>query len=225
MDIVFETNRLGYIAWPIGLDGSFVRGSGIEQIRRKRSKELEEWAAWLQRPDISVPDWHEILEETSAQVQDGDTEILLSSDLDGYVDDAQLHQAFADAEVSSVQVDRIFSRCLAIKDRTDPLMQRTTFYGPTYATISDQYRHIIDTQHFYLQIIGTDATWAADSKLCDSRRIVIEALTELYSRIGNTVILDKDTGEEWTIRKVARRLIVHDRLHGRAMSRMRERLL
>ena len=28
-----------------------------------------------------------------------------------------------------------------------------------------------------------------------------------------------------TIRKVARRLIVHDRLHGRAMSRMRERLL
>ncbi|MCI1749245.1 MAG: hypothetical protein LKI24_15000 [Acidipropionibacterium sp.] len=223
MEIVCETNGHGFMAWPVGYDGSFVRGATLELVRAKRDGELVAWAEWTKQPDVRVTDWHETIKETGACVEDGDTEILLATDVDGYCDEAELRGVCAIAQHSAVQVDEVRARCSDILDHVDPAMQRSTFYGDVFATVEGQYGHLINTQRYYLQCVGTDAD-VAGVPLSESRQRVTTALIEFYAELGNSLIIDEESGEGWTIRKVIRRLIAHDRIHGKAMERMRCRL-
>lgn len=223
MEIAYETNGHGFMGWPADLPGAFVRAATMAQVRAKLDCELHAWSAWLNQAAPTVTTWHESTVTTAAVIDDGDSEILLDTDRRGYPSQDDLANDCVLLVISAAKVDLIQAQCRTIADKVDPAMVRTTFYGPTFATTAGQYRHIIDTQHYYLQNLGVDAQWN-DGPLVNSRQAVAQALVQAWRRDGNRVLTDPGGDEEWSIRKVARRLIVHDRLHARAMNRMRQRL-
>jgi hypothetical protein len=54
------------------------------------------------------------------------------------------------------------------------------------------------------------------------RRFCLEKLEALYRKNNNSLIFEIDN-ELWTLKKVLRRFIWHDRIHGKAMIRILEK--
>jgi len=54
------------------------------------------------------------------------------------------------------------------------------------------------------------------------RKFCLEKLKALYRKNNNSLIFEADN-ELWTLKKVLRRFIWHDRIHGKAMTRILEK--
>jgi hypothetical protein len=78
----------------------------------------------------------------------------------------------------------------------------------------------VDVEKYYLNNIGLDINLSND--LIKERLETIELIKNLYKKEGNKVY--QRPKETWTIRKVVRRFIWHDRIHGKAIERMEKRL-
>jgi len=78
----------------------------------------------------------------------------------------------------------------------------------------------VDVQLYYLKNIEASAAIGPD--IVEGRLCTIEAIRAKYSAEGNR--LYESPEEKWTVRKVMRRLIWHDRIHARAIERMDKRL-
>ncbi len=215
MTVILETNGKGFMAWIAELPGAFVRGTTPDEVRRKLNGELAAYAEWL---EITVAEQGVLQEQivvTTAAVEDGDTSILLDVDREPYADYKRLDRDCELMELSAWKVQQVRDRCTN-RHVVVPSKNRTTFYGPVHATIDAQYSHIVSCQQYYLESIGIALKVQDD--LTRSRRRVVETIRERYRAQGN--VLCSTANEEWTLRKVIRRMIWHDRIHARAMSRM-----
>ena len=79
------------------------------------------------------------------------------------------------------------------------------------------YRHTRSVNAYYFEEIGVDAD--NDGTILDCRRRGFEALEKHPGYLENSVV-EGSYGESWTLRKVLRRFIWHDRIHAKAMYRM-----
>lgn len=217
MILILETNGKGFMGWIAELPGAFVRGATQEEVRGKVSGELAAYAKWL---EIEV-DGQCVLEEqtvaTTAAVEDGDTSILLDADSEPYANADDLDHDCELMDLSAWKVQQIYDRCTN-RDVVAPSKDRTTFYGPVHNTIDSQYSHIVNCQQYYLESIGIPFKVQGD--LRRSRTRVVDTIRQRYCAQGNALYSTSD--EEWTIRKVIRRIIWHDRIHARAISRMKD---
>ena len=76
---------------------------------------------------------------------------------------------------------------------------------------------IIDKLSYYFGEIGVEAD--NDGTIYDCRKRGFELLEKQPDFLKNTIV-DGSYGEEWSLRKVLRRFIWHDRIHAKAMYRM-----
>ena len=79
------------------------------------------------------------------------------------------------------------------------------------------YEHTKNVNEYYFTEIEVDADNNGDIFECRKRGF--EALEEKINFIENAVV-EGSYGEEWSLRKVIRRFIWHDRIHAKAMYRM-----
>lgn len=220
MEIVFETNGKGFLGWIVELPGAFVRGQTLDGALAKLGAEMRDYAAWLDLPSLQAEDLKVSSHRTKVAVEDADSDILLAQDASPYQDPGAFERDLGLSLVSARKVNDLFLAC-DHKDQVDPKMERPTFYGDAYATIRKQYEHIVAVQLYYLRCLGTEADLGFD--IIRGRKRTIEALRARYGELGGRVFPGK--GEDWTVRKALRRLIWHDRIHARAMGRMRARLV
>ena len=94
---------------------------------------------------------------------------------------------------------------------------RRTFYGQVPGTAEEMYRHTRSVNAYYFEEIGVDTD--NDGTILDCRRRGFEALEKHPGYLENSVV-EGSYGESWTLRKVLRRFIWHDRIHAKAMYRM-----
>ena len=215
MTLIFETNGKGFMGWIAELSGAFVRGATADEVRRKIPSEFVAYAEWLQ---IAVADLAIHREETvvtTAAVEDGDTNICLEVDRQPLQTDCDLEYYCRLMELSAEQVRRVFDVC-SNRDVVAPSKNRRTFYGPVYATVEAQYQHVVRCQQYYLESVGISLNLEGD--LRSSRLQVVKAIRTKGRAEGNVLCSSAD--EDWTLRKVIRRMIWHDRIHARAMARM-----
>ena len=100
----------------------------------------------------------------------------------------------------------------SIPDKTHTtLPQRETFYGDVPLTAEEMYRHTKNGE------IGVEIGNEPDILIC--RRAGFAAL-ERQPRYLHNAVFHGSYDEDWTLRKVLRRFVWHDRIHGRAMWRM-----
>lgn len=83
------------------------------------------------------------------------------------------------------------------------------------------YEHTKNVNAYYFAEIGLSADNGPDIFIC--RKNAFEALEKKKGYWENRIFGGRG-GEEWTIRKVCRRFVWHDCIHGKAMYRMAKNL-
>ena len=79
------------------------------------------------------------------------------------------------------------------------------------------YEHTKNVNQYYFDEIGVPAD--NEGTILECRRRGFEQLESQADFLDNRVF-DRSYGESWTLRKVLRCFIWHDRIHGKAMYRM-----
>nr|WP_314779494.1 hypothetical protein [uncultured Treponema sp.] len=219
MHIIYETNGLGFLGWITDLPGAYIRGKTLEEARGKVNKEIALCTEWLNFEKAIDMQINEEIKKSGLHIEDADSDIIFDSELIDF-DKKEDFLFWCDKVLlSGTKTEEIYKK-MKNKSLVDITMKRKTFYGDVYCTINDQYRHIVNVQNYYLNQIGTKMNIGDELRL--NRMEFIEKLKEKYLKEGNK--LYRNESEDWTIKKLIRRTIWHDRIHIRAIERMEKRL-
>ncbi|MGI0511804.1 hypothetical protein [Treponema denticola] len=219
MHIIYETNGLGFLGWITDLPGAYIRGKTLEEARGKVNKEIALCTEWLNFEKAIDMQINEEIKKSDLHIEDADSDIIFDSELIDFDKKEEFLFWCNKILLSGTKTEEIYKR-MKNKSLIDITMKRKTFYGDVYCTINDQYRHIVNVQNYYLNQIGTEMNIADELRL--NRMEFIEKLKEKYLKEGNK--LYRNESEDWTVKKVIRRTIWHDRIHIRAIERMENRL-
>ena len=212
---VWEHNGNDSILYAENFVGAFTRGVSKEEALRKMPSEIKAYLMWKGCPaaDVFEP---EIIQEKRSEltISDADSDVIFDDErkelsaseysdlkflaLKSAHDFLTLYQAIPDKNKS----------CLAV---------RTTFYGQIPRTAFEMYEHTKNVNDYYFGEIGVAADNEGDIAEC--REHGFAALENQPDFLKNTVYLGS-YDEEWSLRKVLRRFIWHDRIHAKAMYRM-----
>lgn len=214
--IALETNGKGFIGFLVELPGAFVRGRNETEALSKVPREVECYLQWLEEP-FFPPSRVQVVERHFCElaVEDADSEILLSADRDS-LDREEFERLVEIARQSGRTFVSLYDQC-RLRNWTDPARDRGTFYGGTPKTIQEVFDHVMNTQRYYVSRIGLPAP--LKGAFLDVRESCMEGIAEAFRDNGNAKTYYVD-GESWTIKKVLRRFIWHDRIHGKAIMRI-----
>ncbi len=211
---VWEHNGDDTILYAADYPGAFTRGESLSVAKGKMADEMASYAAWL---GLSLPPVQEIEVTQDAPcglaVRDADSAVLFDGEKEPLTY-AEYEQLKAVALKAASDFNILYS---AIPDKSAELVpSRSTFYGAVPRTAEEMYRHTKSVNSYYFAEIGVAADNDGDILSCRSRGFA--ALEEQEGFLSNPMY-DGSYGECWTLRKVLRRFIWHDRIHAKAMYR------
>jgi hypothetical protein len=218
VSVGFEHNGLGYIGFIVELPGAYIRGRTLAEALGKADSEIGSYLRWLnlERPHhiirVNVVQEH----KSSLIVEDADNEILLDGDKDKMASDE--FELFSELALKSGKTFNSVYESSALKDWTDASKKRKTFYGMCPRTIREVLEHVKSSQYYYLSRAGL----ARERKVADflaTREACLRSVRGLFEQTGNHAVYEVDN-ELWTVKKILRRLVWHDRIHAKGMARM-----
>lgn len=215
---VWEHNGDDSLMYVSELPGAYTRGASREIALEKMPIEISAYLKWCSRPmptSIEVV----ILQETQSDLQicDADSDVILESEktqltMTEYIQLKQL--ALKSAEDFQLLYDSIPDKFLSA------LPERRTFYGTVPRTAREMYEHTKNVNAYYFGEIGVDADNSGTILECRERGFAV--LEGKDNFLDNGVVIGS-YGESWSLRKVIRRFIWHDRIHAKAMYRMAQK--
>lgn len=212
--LTWEHHGNDTLLWAQEVPGACTRGASLEEALAKMPNELAACLAW--RGEAYCPRPLRIAQEKQSDldIRDADSDVLLAGEekpltreeyealkalcLRSARDFLTLYRSIPDADAS----------CLA---------PRQTFYGPLPRTARQMYEHTLGVNDYYFGEIGVETDHEGDIVSCRARGF--QALETAPDFLQNR-LFSGSYGEEWTLRKVMRRFLWHDRIHARAMTRM-----
>ena len=106
----------------------------------------------------------------------------------------------------------------AIPDKNKSCLPvRVTFYGQVPRTASEMYEHTKNVNDYYFGEIGVVTDNEGNIVECRERGF---AVLESQPNFLKNIVHLGSYNEEWSLRKVLRRFVWHDRIHAKAMYRM-----
>lgn len=146
------------------------------------------------------------------------------------MEDADSDALFPEEKLPMTMVEYISLKSLCLKSARDfmtvylsipqkdrgLLKSRKTFYGKIPTTAREMMEHTNNTLSYYAAGVGIDMENLPD--FVENRQQLLNKLEELPFFLSNQVYTAPD-GEQWTVKKVLRRLLWHDRIHARALYR------
>ena len=214
IEAVCEYNDLGYLIYAANYPGAFVRGTSESEALAKFPGELKSYLRWCDAPpapEISV----EIVQRKLSELQicDADSDVLFD------LERRPMTQAEYDAEKLLVlKSARDFAALYASIPHPDISGRppRRTFYGVVPRTPRRMYEHVNSTTAYYAAALGIELENLPD--LYANRMQALAEVELLPDFLSGRVYIAPD-GESWTLRKLLRRFLWHDRIHARAMWR------
>lgn len=212
---VWEHNGDDSILYADHLIGAFTRGASKDLAIQKMPAEIKSYLMWK---GYFIPASFdiEIVQEKRSEltIADADSDVLFEEERKALSD-----SEYADLKVLALKSAQDFLTLYqAIPDPDQScLPMRATFYGPVPRTAREMYEHTKNVNDYYFGEIGVSADHEGSILECRKR-----GFAELESQpdfLKNTVYLGS-YHEEWSLRKVLRRFIWHDRIHAKAMYRM-----
>ena len=215
MECIWEHNGDDTLLYAKDYVGAFTRGENLEVASKKMKNEILAYSSWLGN------DLQEDIEVVIVQEKNSELEIK----------DADSDVIFMAEEAVLTMSEYITLRDLALKSASDflklyemipdkqksVLPVRTTFYGQVPRTAEEMYVHTKSVNSYYFAEIGIDA---------DNEGSIYECRKRGFEQLGNTTdflngrLQEGSYGEMWSVRKVLRRFIWHDRIHAKAMWKM-----
>ena len=219
LSVGFETNGRGYMGFIVELPGAFIRGVTEQEALRKVKKEVSLYLKWLgceQQHDYKIQIVQRHL--SSLQVEDADNEILLEADKETMREEG--FRNLCDLVWYSGETFLQLYTNSKLKDWVDESRIRKTFYGDNPKTIQEIFDHVKYCQYYYLSRMKIPEE--IDGDFMTMRKFCLEKLEALYHKNNNSLKFEVDN-EMWTLKKVLRRFIWHDRIHGKAVTRILEK--
>lgn len=215
IECVWEHNGDDTLLYAGNLPGAYARGESLEAARGKMEREAISYLRWAEKPAPEALDLELVQEQPSSlEIRDADSDVLFDSEK-APLTPGEYEELKALALKSAEDFLNLYD---AIPDKTGSCLPvRRTFYGPVPRTAEEMYLHTKNVNSYYFGEIGVEAD--NDGTIADCRRRGFAALERLPDFLENAV-LPGSYGEDWTLRKVLRRFVWHDRIHARALYRM-----
>ena len=215
---IWEHRGEDAILWATDYPGAFARGSNLNEALAKLPADLREWSAWT---ELEAPEHGEAVVigevESTLDVRDADSDVLLEAERKPLTREEYVR--LRDAALRSAERFQALYESVPDPDRSEnPIRQ--TFYGAVPRTAREMYGHTKNVNAYYFGEIGVEADNEGDIVEC--RRRGFGELEKQPDFLRNPVF-EGSWEENWTLRKLLRRFIWHDRLHARAMERMVKR--
>ena len=215
IDCVWEHNGNDTLLYVNNFPGAFSRGASMEEAMLKMPEEIRRFRLWMGE---TSPDDYEIEivqeKESDLQIQDADSDVLFSTE-EGPLTVEEYRRLKSLALRSANDFYTLYSS-FPDKHRS-ALPYRKTFYGPVPRTAEEMYQHTKNVNEYYFSEIGVSS---------DNEGTIVSCRARGFKTLEtNADYLSLDTvtgsyGEQWSVRKVLRRFIWHDRIHAKAMYRM-----
>ena len=212
---IWEHNGDDTLLYAADLPGAFSRGRSLAEAVAKIPDEICAYLSWA---EISVPEGMEvdIIQEAPCDlaVRDADSDVLFHSEK-APLSPEEYHALKTLALRSAEHFQELYDSIPDKNFSKDPIRQ--TFYGQVPRTAAEMYRHTKSVNAYYFGEIGVDADNDGTILVCRERGF--EALERIPGFL-NMPPAEGSYGEWWSLRKVFRRFIWHDRIHAKGMYRM-----
>ena len=215
VNCVWEHNGDDSILYASNFVGAFSRGASKEEAVLKMPEEIRRFQLWR---DETPPDDYDIVivqeKKSDLQVRDADSDVLFATEKEPL--SAEEYQYLKSLAMKSAEDFYSFYSSFPDKHKS-ALPYRKTFYGSVPRTAEEMYQHTKNVNEYYFSEIGAEADNEGTIVSCRARGFeALESLTGYLSLETVTGSYD----EQWSVRKVLRRFIWHDRIHAKAMFRM-----
>ena len=215
MKCVWEHNGNDTLLYSLDYVGAYARGSSLDAAISKMEAEIAAYSAWSGR-DCGQNTKIEIIQEKASdlKIADADSDVLFDSEK------APLSQEEYEEQKALVlkSARDIHDLYTSISNKNEScLPQRRTFYGDVPRTAQEMYDHTKNVNAYYFAEINIDVD--NEGTIYDCRKRGFERLEQSPGFLDNAVI-EGSYDELWSLRKVMRRFLWHDRIHAKAMYRM-----
>lgn len=212
---VWEHNGNDTLLYAVDYIGAYTRGESLEIAKAKMPGEIVSYLKWLgddTSDNIEVVITQE--KDSELAIKDADSDVLFESEKAPLTAD-EYEKLKALALKSAKDFLALYD---SIPDKSaTAIAERKTFYGQVPRTADEMYMHTKNVNEYYFAEIEVDAD--NDGTIYECRKRGFEILEAKPDFLQNAVI-EGSYGEDWSLRKVLRRFIWHDRIHARAMYRM-----
>ena len=219
INCVWEHNGNDTLLYAMDYIGAYTRGESLETAKAKMPGEITSYFKWLGE---DINDKAEIIivqeKDSDLAINDADSDVLFKSEEAPLTSDE--YEKFKALTLKSAKDFLALYECIPDKSAT-AIDERKTFYGQIPRTADEMYEHTKNVNKYYFAEIEVDADNCGNIYEC--RKCGFEALEAKPNFLQNPVI-EGSYGEDWSLRKVLRRFIWHDRIHARAMYRMAVKL-
>ena len=220
VSVALETNGKGFIGFIEELPGAFVRGRTEDEALSKVGREIRAYMSWLGVKEKTSYDCKVVQRHLSKlMVEDADNELILEEDRCAMKDE-EFKRLCDLVTYSGESFLKLYSNS-KFKDWVDETKIRKTFWGDNPKTIHEIFEHVRLTQYYYLSRIKVVFS-EKEGEFLKIRELCLKEIEELWKRFDNSFVFEMDN-ELWTIKKVLRRFVWHDRIHGRAITRILEK--
>ncbi len=215
INCVWEHNGRDTLLYAVDFVGAYTRGETLEAAVRKMQAEICSYLKWCGKKAVTSMDIAIIEEKVSElAICDADSDVLFESEKAPLTPE-EYKKLKALALKSAKDFLALYE---SIPDKNEAAIpERKTFYGPVPRTANEMYEHTKNVNTYYFAEIAVKADH--DGNIYECRKRGFEALESNPDFLQNTV-RKGSYGEDWSLRKVLRRFIWHDRIHAKAMYRM-----
>ncbi len=215
VNCVWEHNGNDTLLYAVDYIGAYTRGENLEIAIAKMPHEISSYLKWLGE---DTSDSMEVVivgeKDSDLAIKDADSNVLFENEKAPLTAD-EYEKMKALALKSSKDFLALYE---SIPDKSaTAIVERKTFYGTVPRSADEMYEHTRNVNEYYFAEIDIDTDNSGNIYECRKRGF--EILETKLDYLDNPVI-EGSYGEDWSLRKVLRRFIWHDRIHARAMYRM-----
>ena len=215
VNCVWEHNGDDSILYADTFAGAFTRGASKEEAMLKMPEEIRRFQLW--RGETPSDDYTvEIVQEKESdlQIRDADSDVLFITEEKPLTSGEYQYLK----KLALKSAEDFYTLYLSFPDKNkSALPRRKTFYGSVPRTAEEMYQHTKNVNEYYFSEIGVEA--GNEGTIVSCRAKGFEALESIADFLSLETVTGS-YGEQWSIRKVLRRFIWHDRIHAKAMYRM-----
>lgn len=211
----WEHNGGDTLLYAVNCAGAYARGADREQALGKMPGEIISYLRWSGKPVPENIDIEIVQEKVSElQISDADSDIIMKEELGPLT-----KEEYSELKLLALKsAEDFYALYSSVPDKNvSCLPERNTFYGAVPRTAQEMYEHTKNVNSYYFGEIGVKAD--NEGTIAQCRQKGFELLEQSDGFLMTPAVLGS-YDEWWSVRKVLRRFIWHDRIHAKAMYRM-----
>lgn len=212
MKCVWEHNGDDTLLYSVDYVGAFTRGENLDVAIRKMQEEVNSYLSWMNEPALESFTMDIVQEKNSdLQIRDADSDVIFETETNALSQEEYLQLK----ELALKSAMDFYKLYFSVPNKNEScLPRRSTFYGDVPRTAQEMYEHTKNVNAYYFGEIGIDVD--NEGTIYECRKRGFELLEKMEGFMDNPVV-EGSYSELWSLRKMMRRFVWHDRIHAKGM--------